>query len=65
MLKTLSICALILAASIANGQNYPNRHIRIIAPEVGGGADAAVRLLAQQLSVGFGQSIIIENRGAT
>lgn len=63
MLKTLSICALILAASIANGQNYPNRHIRIIAPEVGGGADAAVRLLAQQLSVGFGQSVIIENRG--
>src|SRR5690242_12707624 len=63
MLKAFSICAFALSAGFAHAQNYPNRPIRIVAPEAGGGADAAIRLLAQPLSVGIGQPIVIDNRG--
>ncbi len=63
MLKALSVCALVFVASTALGQNYPDKPIRIVAPGAGGGADVALRLLAQPLGTGLGQSIVVDNRG--
>jgi len=45
------------------GQTYPVRAIRVVGPTVGGAVDINARLVAQYLSVGLGQQIVIENRG--
>jgi tripartite-type tricarboxylate transporter receptor subunit TctC len=55
---------LALLAGIAAAQSYPARPIRLIVPFApGGGVDFVSRALAQKLSEGLGQSIIIDNRG--
>jgi tripartite-type tricarboxylate transporter receptor subunit TctC len=42
---------------------YPSKPIRFIAPfPPGGGADALTRLIAQKLSMGLSQPVIVENR---
>src|SRR5262250_815358 len=49
----------------ANGQTtrYPDRPIKIIVGfAAGGGTDVAARILAQKLSDGIGQSVVVENR---
>lgn len=54
-----------LATSAANAQNvYPNKRIAIVvAAGAGGFADALARLVGEQLSTRFKQSVLIENRG--
>ncbi len=47
----------------AKDADYPNRLVRIILPLLPGGVnDAAVRLIAEQLSKRWGQSVIVENK---
>ena len=43
-------------------QNYPNKTIRIVTSEPGGGSDLTARLLAQGIAGGLGQNVIVENR---
>ena len=50
-------------ASTGAGPTYPNKPIRIVAPEAGGGTDFAARLIAQGLSSSLGQQVIVDNRG--
>src|ERR1043166_8391270 len=61
-------CALLVLCSIcatAGAQNYPVRPVRLIAPFApGGGLDATARLIAQRLTVVFGQSVVVDNRPA-
>jgi len=52
-------------AAHAQGQNFPIKPMRIVTTEVGGGADFAARQVAQGLTAQLGQSVIVENRGAT
>jgi tripartite-type tricarboxylate transporter receptor subunit TctC len=55
-LATAAFCAL------AGAQEYPARAVKIIVPYAPGGQpDVAVRVLAQQFSVQFGQPFVIEN----
>ena len=61
------ICAvvLLLISPIQStfGQSYPNRPIKFIAPfPPGGTSDVLGRLIAQKLSEGLGQPVIVENR---
>ncbi len=51
-----------LGAGVASSQNYPNRPIRIVTAEVGGGTDFASRVIAPGLSGSLGQQVIVENR---
>lgn len=52
----------VLGSGMVFGQNYPNRPIRIVASEAGGGADFVARLVGEGISVALGQQVIIENR---
>ena len=52
-----------LAAAEAAAQAYPARPVRLIIPfSAGGAADVPGRIVAQRLSDGLGQQVIIENR---
>lgn len=54
---------MLLGASAVSAQTYPARPVRIVTADVGGGADLVARLLAQGLTAGLGQQVIVENRG--
>ena len=52
-----------LTATTTLAQNYPNRPVRLIVPFTpGGGVDIVARAIAQKMSEGLGQSIVIDNR---
>jgi len=54
---------LALAAPLAQAQAYPNKPIRFIVPFApGGGSDFIARFMAQKLSAGLGQQVIVENK---
>ena len=47
----------------ASGENYPNRPIRVVTAEAGGGSDVALRMIAPGLASSLGQQVIVDNRG--
>src|SRR5260370_34376623 len=50
--------------SAAAQDKYPSRIVRVIVPTPAGGpVDVMARLVANQISPGLGQSVIIDNRG--
>ena len=54
---------LLLWACVAGAQTYPSKPIRLIVPLVpGGNQDIVARAVAEELSKGLGQQIIVENR---
>ena len=64
LLATRIFMAALLASSAvtASEQNYPNKTIRILTSEAGGGNDFGARLVAQELTATLGQQVIVENR---
>src|ERR1044072_6380710 len=63
-LALMILCALAAAPfGAAQGQDYPNRPVKIMVPfPAGGTADAVPRLVADWLSRKWGQPVVIENR---
>jgi tripartite-type tricarboxylate transporter receptor subunit TctC len=59
----LFVAFAIFGASVARAQSYPNKPIRILAADVGGGIDFAARLIAPGVSSALGQQVVVENRG--
>jgi len=58
----IAACALATAAQAQTGA-FPNRTIRIVVPATAGGNnDLVARAMAQKMSEGLGQSVIVENR---
>lgn len=52
------------AAVTGLAQSYPVKPVRLVVPyPPGGGTDIIARIVGQRLSEGFGQQIIIDNRG--
>jgi tripartite-type tricarboxylate transporter receptor subunit TctC len=61
--RSLLAAPLALAAVPAAAQTYPSRPIKMIVPyPPAGPIDTMARLLGQQLSLRFGQQVVIENR---
>jgi tripartite-type tricarboxylate transporter receptor subunit TctC len=61
--RLLTLAALIIGASSAFAQNYPNRPVKILLGySPGGGIDITARSLSQKLSQILGQPFIIENK---
>ena len=60
---SVSVCMIALGVSMAAGQDYPNKPVRIITSAAGGGADLMARLIAQALTGSLGQQVVVENRG--
>ena len=60
-----ALCAAILAfAGAAHGQSWPNRPIKVIVPTGPGAAtDVMARLMAESVTRGLGQPVVVENLG--
>jgi len=56
-----SVGLTVLATCVVYGQDYPNKTIRIISSEPGGGSDLLARMIAQGLSESMGQPVVVEN----
>jgi len=56
-----STVAMVLSGGIVSAQDFPNKPIRIVSAEAGGGNDFAARVVAQGL-VALGQPVIVDNR---
>src|SRR5262249_7055617 len=60
----LIAAGLLLAAAMAQAQEYPARNITLVVPyAAGGGNDAMARIVADHMSRTLGQQLVIENRG--
>lgn len=59
----IAVGGMLLAACPASGQNYPNKPIRLVTAEAGGGNDFSARLIVQGLAGSLGQPMVIDNRG--
>ncbi len=64
MRTALAIGGIVFGASIASAQNYPTKPIRVITTGIGSVADTSARLIAQGLTAGLGQQVIVDNRAA-
>lgn len=65
-LAAVLLAATAITATIAFAQpsSYPNRPVRFIVPLApGGGADVVARIIAERLSRGLGQQVLVDNRG--
>lgn len=63
-LAVLSTMAMIATATPAVAQDdYPNRPVKLIAPQApGGGVDLVARIVAEKLRVAMGQPFVVENQ---
>ncbi|HJS75932.1 MAG TPA: tripartite tricarboxylate transporter substrate binding protein [Burkholderiales bacterium] len=65
MLKLRAIlCLLLFSVGLAHAQGWPQRSVRWLVPfPPGGSTDVAARALADKVSAGLGQQVVVENRG--
>ncbi len=58
------LACLLLVAATAHAQTYPAKPVRVVVPfPPGGPTDVVARGIAQKMTEGLGQTVVIENRG--
>lgn len=60
--NVIAALAGVMISAAALGQGYPNKPVRIVTSPAGGGNDFPARLVAQGISAGLGQQLIVDNR---
>jgi tripartite-type tricarboxylate transporter receptor subunit TctC len=63
MLKYFLGCMLVCVAGLAGGQAFPERQVRMVTSAAGGSSDFAARFVAQGMTVGLGQPVVVDSRG--
>ena len=58
----LATASAFLFVASAHAQSYPDKPIRLITSEAGGGNDVQARLIATALSMRLNQRIVVDNR---
>ncbi len=58
-------CATLTPGLAAAADTWPQRPLRIVTSEPGGGSDFTARVVAQGLSMSLGQQVIVDNRAGT
>lgn len=67
-MRRLSSCVWLIAVVATGdalpvcGQDYPNKPIRVVTGEPGGGSDFAARVLAQGLTTALGKQVVVDSR---
>ncbi len=60
---SIALLSVTVIAGMAHAQSFPSRPIRLISPyPPGGGNDVLARLIAEKMSDGLGQRVIVDNR---
>ena len=63
LLHALATATLTLAASIAIGQTWPDRPVKLVVGfPPGGSSDTVARVVAEKLTASLGQPVVVENR---
>ena len=62
---TMVAVGMLVLAGVASGQGYPEKAVRIVTAEIGGGNDYTARLIAQGLTASLGKPVVVENRGGS
>src|SRR5882672_233670 len=58
-----SLLTLVSTTALAQGHDYPSHAVRVIVPlTAGGNLDIVARTVAEQISKGLGQPVVVENR---
>jgi tripartite-type tricarboxylate transporter receptor subunit TctC len=62
LLLALALPGAVVTGAVAQGVDYPNRPVRLVAAAApGGNPDVLARLLSQKLTAAFGRSFVVEN----
>jgi len=64
LILRLTLMLIALSAGLAHAQSWPSRSVRFLVPfPPGGSTDVAARSLADKMSAGLGQQVVVDNRG--
>jgi tripartite-type tricarboxylate transporter receptor subunit TctC len=62
-MRLIVACTLLVLSFAVHAQSYPNRPVKLIVADAAGGApDQLARMLAEKLSAGLGQQVVVDNR---
>lgn len=63
--STFCVGLMVMGTGVVLGQTYPNKPIRVVTAEPGGGGDVVTRIIGQGLTASLGQQVVVDNRAGS